>query len=208
MVLAVFIIASLICLFLYQDALGKMADNSKEKVIKSTVSIISSSHNFVARMIMFLHVMEGEATSYGQIEQGLQLALAEGRETSTQKYVNDMLKEMIDSDFLDQKTKAQSTVAELFRQALHLSFNTHIPALQICGQMHARQLAGRPARPQKAADRRCSDAQPNHRHERQGHTGTQPPPAQGREVGAQLQGADAGQESQRRIKHFIPDAAI
>lgn len=98
--LTIFIIASLVCLILYQRALGDMADSSKEKVVESTVSIINSSHYFVARMIMFLQVLRGEANSYGQIEQGLQNALAENKEAPIQKNTNDLLKQMIDSDFL------------------------------------------------------------------------------------------------------------
>ncbi|MBN2168753.1 MAG: HAMP domain-containing protein [Actinobacteria bacterium] len=94
-VLVIFIIASLVCLFSFQKVLSDAADKSKEKVIESTASIISTNHALITRFIISYQIAVGTSNDYLQVAEELEKALAEGNENENQQYSNDLLKEMI-----------------------------------------------------------------------------------------------------------------
>ncbi|MBN1288081.1 MAG: HAMP domain-containing protein [Actinobacteria bacterium] len=100
-VLVIFIIASLVCLFSFQKALGNTADKSKAKVVESTAAIISSSHALITRFIISFQIDAGISSDYRQVAGELEQALAEGKENTTQKNSNDLLREMIESGSLE-----------------------------------------------------------------------------------------------------------
>ncbi|MBN2169520.1 MAG: HAMP domain-containing protein [Actinobacteria bacterium] len=99
-VMAIFIIASLTCLFSFQKSLNQLADNSKDKVVESVASLIATSHQFVARMIMYILLLESGAPDYRQIETELNRALGEGAANPVQQNVNSLLKAMVESGIL------------------------------------------------------------------------------------------------------------
>ncbi|MBN2169175.1 MAG: HAMP domain-containing protein [Actinobacteria bacterium] len=100
-VLTIFIISSVIGLFVFRKSLDDLAANSKNKVVESVASLVSSAHDFVGRMAVYLILLESGAPDYGQIEQGLQQAVDEGVETPVQQQVNYLLKETVNSGILD-----------------------------------------------------------------------------------------------------------
>ncbi|MBN2169271.1 MAG: HAMP domain-containing protein, partial [Actinobacteria bacterium] len=64
----------------------------------------SSSHNFVAGMIMYLQVLHSGTADFTFLDQELQNAVAQEKESPSQTVINDLLKEMIDSGILGFET--------------------------------------------------------------------------------------------------------
>ncbi|MBN1289736.1 MAG: HAMP domain-containing protein [Actinobacteria bacterium] len=100
-VLTIFIISSLAGLLAFRRSLDDMADNSKKKVVESVASLVSSSHDFVGRMAVYLILLRSGAPDYQQIEQDLHQTVGEGVETPVQQQVNDFLERMVSSGILD-----------------------------------------------------------------------------------------------------------
>lgn len=96
-VLTIFIIASVAGLFIFRKSLDGLTENSKDKVVESVASLVSSTHDFVARMILYIFLLESGEPNYDTIEQSLRQSVNEGKGTSIQVYVNGLLSEMVDS---------------------------------------------------------------------------------------------------------------
>ncbi|MBN1288776.1 MAG: HAMP domain-containing protein [Actinobacteria bacterium] len=99
-VLIVFIISSGVGLAVFQRSLNQLAENSKEEVVDSVASLVSSSHYFVARMIMYIHRLESGTPTYKQLQEEMKAAVADDTGIPSQELLSGLVGEMVDSGIL------------------------------------------------------------------------------------------------------------
>ncbi|MBN1290072.1 MAG: HAMP domain-containing protein [Actinobacteria bacterium] len=99
-VLTIFLVASVIGLITFKRSLDQLANNSKAKVVDSVASLVSSSHGFVAGMIMHLQVLNSGSSDFKALDQEFRSAIDRNAESPSQVIISDLLKEMVESGIL------------------------------------------------------------------------------------------------------------